>query len=444
MKDITAKLADGIGSVDNGDFFFSQRRTLQMKAFREEIASLTESDDQWVSARVIADGRLGTAYTEKIDSRAIGRVAARALENAAFADADPGNTLFDKSETGEYDGRTGDLGSRTVDEKKKMVLAGERIAMAYDSRIVNVPYCYYSESDGTYAIVNSHGLIKSQVVSSSGMFISVMAKDGDETQTGSEFVVAAAPSDMDVELAAGTAARRAIEKLGAREIDSGEYPVVFDYQTASELLGAFIASPGSPFFGENMQKGRSMLTGKLGESIGSDLFTIVDDPTKGLNPSFFDGDGVTTNKLILVDRGVFKNIVHNVYSAAREERASTTGHASRSRGGVGTGLHHPFMENGEGAVDDLAKSMGTGILVTEIEGLHAGLNPVTGDFSLSAMGFWIEAGSRAYPVRNAVVAGNFFELASRIVSKAGDIHHDTPGGFDAPSMLVEKLSISGR
>lgn len=444
MDDMTKRLTDGLGSVDNGELFYSQHRTLTVKAFREEISSLTESDDQWVSARVIADKKLGTAFTEKLDADAIGLVTSRALANAAFADADPGNTLFDKSETGVYDGRSGDLANRTMAEKKAMVLSAERIAMAHDPRIVNVPTCLYSESDGTYAIVNSHGLSKSQAVSSCVMFISVMAKDGDETQTGGDFVIGAAPSSLDVERAADTAARRAIEKLGAREIESGEYPVVFDYLSASELLGAFIASSVSPFFGENIQKGRSMLAGKLGERIGSDLFSVVDDPTKGLNPSFFDGEGVGTRLMTLVAKGVFQNVVHNIYSAAREEGAVTTGHASRGRGGVGTGLHHPFLENGNGTMDDLVATMGSGILVTEVSGLHAGLNPVTGDFSLSAKGFWIDGGTRAYPVRNAVVAGNFFELASRLVGKAGDIREDTPGGFDAPSVMIESLSVSGR
>ncbi|HKJ85005.1 MAG TPA: metallopeptidase TldD-related protein, partial [Spirochaetia bacterium] len=267
---------------------------------------------------------------------------------------------------------------------------------------------------------------------------------GDETQTGSEFALAAGPDALDMEEAARIAARRALAKLGAQEIDSGEYPVVFDALSASELLGAFIASPVSPFFGENIQKGRSMLAGKLGTQIGPELFTVVDDPARGLSPEFFDGDGVATTRLSLVDRGRFTSVVHNVYSAAREDGAETTGHASRGRSGVGTGLHHPYLENGEGSLDELLEAMGSGILVTEVTGLHAGLNPVTGDFSLSAQGFLVEAGKRAHPVRNVVVAGNFFELASRLVRKAGDLREDTRAGFDAPSVFVEKLSVSGR
>ena len=214
-------------------------------------------------------------------------------------------------------------------------------------------------------------------------FVMVMASDGEETQTGAEFAVASDPERLNTEGVARIAAQRALEKLGSQEIDSGEYPVVLDNLTASEQLGAFVASPGSPFYGETIQKGRSMLAGRLGKEIGSQLFTVVDDPVRGLDPVFFDGDGAATQRLVLVDRGTFAAVVHTVYSAAREDGARTTAHASRSRSGVGTGLHHSYLESGEGTLELLLGRMGSGILVTEVEGLHAGLNSVTGDFSLS-------------------------------------------------------------
>lgn len=444
MNDIRKLLESGLAAAGTGDLMYSRSRSLQIKAFRGEIASFTESANTWVAARVFSNGRLGTAFSEKVDGDSIREAVARAGENATFADEDPGNRLFERAETGDHDGRRGSLETRSTDEKKAMTLAAETAARGTDSRIVNVPYCYYYESDGEQAIANTAGLAKSGLAGSCGCFISVMAREGEETQTGSEFAVAATPDELDMEAAARIAATRALAKLGAREIDSGSYRVVFENISASELLGAFVASPVSPFYGENIQKGRSMLAGMLGERIGSELFTIADDPLRGLNPVFFDGDGVDATPLTLVNEGTFDSVVHTVYSAAREEGAATTGHASRSEGGVSTGLHHPYLENGSGSLDTLLETMGTGLLVTEMAGLHAGLNPVTGDFSLSAKGFLVESGKRSYPVTNIVVAGNFFELATGLTAKAGDIRVDTRGGFDAPSILIEKLSVSGR
>ena len=452
MNDITSRLETGLRSVLRsagaaGDLFYARSRTLEMKAFKGEIASFAESDEQWVSARVIDDRRMGSAYTERFDDESIERVALRARENARFAGSDPGNTLFagdESGERGDYDGRRGSLDTVSIDGKKAMAIAAERAAKAYDARIVNVPYCYYAESDGAHAIASTYGVSKTQLTSSCMCYVMVIARDGEETQTGSEFVYAADPSTMDTEAVARTAAARAIEKLGAREIDSGTYRVVFDSRSASQLLGAFIASPGSPFYGETIQKRRSMLAGKLGTRIASDLFTVVDDPARGLSPAFFDGDGVATRALTLVDRGTFDAVVHTVYSAAREAGAKTTGHAKRGRERVTTGLHRPYLDNGDGSLDALLTQMGSGILITEVEGLHAGLNTVTGDFSLSAKGFLVEGGVRGAPVRNVVAAGNFFELASNVVAKAGDLRDDNRGGFDSPSVLVEAVSVSGR
>ncbi|TVQ19940.1 MAG: TldD/PmbA family protein [Spirochaetaceae bacterium] len=440
--------AGGARGAGAGDLFYSRGRTLQIKAFRDQIASLTESDEQWISARAIDDRRMGTAYTERFDDESIERVARRARENAAFSGTDDGNTLFAGDENrdlrGDYDGRRGRLDTVTIDDKKAMTLSAERAAKAHDPRIVNVPYCYYGETDGEHAIASTHGVSKAQQTSTCACYVMVIARDGEETQTGAEFAVAADPSMLDTEAVARTAATRAIEKLGAQEIDSGTYRVVFDSRAASQLLGAFIASPGSPFFGETIQKGRSMLAGKLGTPIASQLFTVVDDPTRGLSPAFFDGDGVATSALTLVDRGTFAAVVHTVYSAAREVGASTTGHAMRGRERVSTGLHRPYLENGDGSLESLLSQLGSGILITEVEGLHAGLNTVTGDFSLSAKGFLVEGGIRGVPVRNVVAAGNFFDLASNLAAKAGDLRDDNRGGFDSPSVLIEALSVSGK
>jgi PmbA protein len=444
MEDIKARITAGLGSNENSELFYRSSRRMKIKAFKGQIADLTSSEDKYVSARVIDAGRMGTGFTERITDGDIANLISQARTNAQFVGEDPGNQLYRKPETGDWDGRKGDLSSLDIDEKKQRILAAEQAALDYDPRIVNVPYCDYEEREASSAVANSFGLEKSQAEGFCYFFVGVMAKDGDETQTGFEYAAGASPSDIDFDQVAREAAQAALDKLGAREIDSGEFAVVFDADAASELLSAFIASPASPFYGENIQKGRSMLAGKLGTRIGSELFSINDDPQSGLVPRYFDGDGVETRPAKLVDKGVFKTVVHNLYSAAREEGAETTGHGSRSKAGVGTALHAPVLEPGSGSLDDLLAKMGQGILVTEVEGLHAGLNPVTGDFSLSAKGFMIEDGKRAYPVRNMVAAGNFFQLAENLSAVAGDARKISLEPLNAPSIFLSRISISGK
>lgn len=443
MNDIRAMLTGGLTAAGLAELFYHQARNLTIKAFKGAIASVAQSDNRWVGARVVAEQRLGSAFTERLDADAIARTLARAETNRRFADADPGNVLNDDDETGDYDGRQSSLESVGMDRKKAMTLDAEKAALEADPRIVNVQHCYYWEDESSVAIATGRGLWKSQRNASSGCFVAVMARQGEETQTGSEFAVATGPVELDIRGAVHTAVKGALDKLGAVEIPSGEYTVVFDRRAASQLLGAFVASPASPFYGENIQKGRSMLAGKLGAKIGSDLFTIADDPSMGVSPTFFDGEGVAARKLTLVDHGTFANVVHNLYSAAREPGAQTTGHASRSRGGVGTGMHHPYLQNGSGTLDELLVQMNQGILITEVTGLHAGLNPITGDFSLSAQGFRIAGGVRAEPVRNMVVAGTFLDLGHRLCAKAEDRRVDSTGGLDSPSVMIDRLSVSG-
>jgi PmbA protein len=444
MNEIRTLLSNALSGRDSAELYYSAIRRLKIKAFKGEIADLTSSDDKYVGARVIDAGRLGTGFTERITPDSLGELVDRAGTNAGFSGADEGNVLYDAADTGDFDGRAGDLNCLGIDEKKARVLAAEQAALDSDPRIVNVPYCNYQETEGSGAVANSFGLGKSQAKAYCTFFVGVMAKDGDETQTGFEYAAAASPDGIDFDDVARRAARAALDKLGAREIDSGQFAVVFDGDAASELLSAFVASYASPFYGENIQKGRSMLAGKLGEKIGSELLTIVDDPRGGIVPTFFDGDGVETRRHVLVDKGIFTAIAHNLYSAAREPGAETTGHGSREKGGVGTTLHRPLLEPGSGSLDDLMRSMGEGLLITEVEGLHAGLNPVTGDFSLSAKGFMVEGGRRAYPVRNIVAAGNFFELARNLSAVADDARKISLEPLTSPSILISKLSISGR
>ena len=444
MERVTDMLTKALESESAAELYYSSRTRLKMKAFRNQIADLTSATDKSVAARAIREQKVGTSSTERITEQTIERLIQNAKANTEYVGADPGNVLNAKPETGAFDARQGDANSLSMDEKKAAVLAAEQAALSYDERIVNVPYCNYEEVDSSQAIANSFGVTKSQASGYCYFYVSVMAKVGDETQTAMEYDAAPDASGIGFEAVARKAAETALAKLGASEVDSGSYPVVFDADSASKLLSAFVASPGSPFYGENIQKGRSMLAGKEGERIGSDLLTIVDDPQSGIVPRFFDGEGVETRRTVLVENGIFRTIIHNLYSAAREDGAESTGHGSRGRGGVSTSLHRPMLQAGSGTLEDLLQEMSSGLLLTEVDGLHAGLNPVTGDFSLSAKGFMVENGKKSYAVRNLVVAGNFFDLAKNLTAVADDARAISLQSLTAPSILVSELSVSGK
>ena len=440
-RKMIAKLLEG---RDDTEIYLSSSTQLSIKAFRGEIASFTRANTAGMSSRVIVEKRVGSAYTERVTQDDSMQTVEAATRNAAFPEPDDGNVLLATESVESYDARSGIVDEAPIEGKRNLAIDIEVTALKLDERIVNVPYAFYGESTGDSILGNSYGVLQDYRYGYCYAYCSVMASEGDITEIGSHIAVSADFAELDAAKIAESAARKGLERLGGTEPDSGSYAVIFDEEAATSLLGAFVAGGVSPFFGENIQKGRSKLDGRLGEKIGSDAFTLIDDPMSGIAPRPFDSEGVGTKKISFVDGGVFSSVIHNLYSGTRGNAAST-GHASRGgyRGSIGTSLHNPYLTNGEMSFDELVERTGEGILINSLEGLHAGLNPVSGDFSVGAKGFAISKGRVGAPLKNMVVAGNFYELIDRIEAKASDRRILVHEPFSSPSILISDLSVSG-
>lgn len=441
----TELIRESLSGTSNTELYLANARSLGIRAFRGEIASLAISESEGIGSRVIRDHRAGTAYTERIAGPDIAEIISMAGKNASYPEADPGNVLCEHKTAASYDARKMDFSRVAIETKRRFALDLESIALGRDDRIVNVPQAMYGESTGFSTLGNSFGVLTDYAFGYCYAYLYLMANDGEHTEVGGHVQVRNTFDELDTEEIVLRAVEQALARLGATEPDSGEYAIVLERDAASSLLGAFISAGTSPFYGENLQKGRSKLEGKLGKRIGSELFTVIDDPLGGLAPRPFDGEGVPTAVVTLVDRGVFSSEIHNLYSATRGG-TSSTGHGSRGgyRGGIATSLHNPYLPNGETDLDGLVRETGTGILISDLEGLHAGLNPISGDFSLSAKGFRIESGIRGDALTNMVVAGNFYELVNTISGVANDRRELTHDAFNAPSIRIDRLSVSGR
>lgn len=425
------------------ELYYATSKQLGIRAFQGEIASVSSSETAGASSRVVVEGSVGSAYTERVNREEMRKAAGKARTNAAYPESDPGNVLYDVASDEEYDARKQDFDAVPMERKREAALSLEREALAADERIVNVPHAMYGEAYGAAALGNSFGVLQRYAYGYCYAYLYVMASDGEHTEVGGHAEVRTVFDELPFSEIVSKAAEKALARLDSSEPDSGTYPVVFYEEAASSLLGAFIASGASPFYGENIQKGRSKLAGKIGTRIGADGLTVVDDPMSGLAPRPFDAEGVPTRRLDLVREGVFASEIHNLYSATRGGTTST-GHGSRGgyRGGISTSLHNPYLPNGAMSLDELIADTGKGVFVTEVEGLHAGLNPISGDFSLSAKGFMIEGGARSRPLTNMVVAGNFFEVLSRLSGVANDRRELTHEALSSPSIRVDELAVS--
>ncbi|MBN2655504.1 MAG: TldD/PmbA family protein [Spirochaetales bacterium] len=428
------------------EIYFSSSSTTNIKAHDGDIASFSFADTSGLGTRVVSGRKMGLSFTEMVDETNIADALGKARENAGYLPEDEGCGLFESREEKTYDRfKSADLHKVTIEQKKELALKIEEYARAYDKRIINVPEAIYSDVTNERIVANSYGLFKAETASLCYAYAYLMASDGNDTEVGFYFQGEKNFADLDPGKIARLAAEDALEKLGAEEIDSGRYPVIFSASTASSLLGAFINSPGSAFFGENIQKGRSKLEGKTGQAIGASHISIIDDPSVfSMGAASFDDEGVDAAKQYLVRDGVFESVIHNIYSAKRSGE-ETTGNGSRGYSSpLSTKLFSPYLEASERSEESLFAEAGDGIYITSVEGLHAGLNQISGDFSLAAKGFLINNGAKGKAIKNITVAGNFFELLKNIVAVADNNRFNDYAEFSSPSIYVKALSVSGK
>jgi PmbA protein len=241
------------------------------------------------------------------------------------------------------------------------------------------------------------------------------------------------------------AALKALETLGATPVPSGKYKVVLENDCAGSLLNVFFDA----FSADASHKGFSLLKGKLGEKVAADCVTIIDDPlipwAMGSQP--FDSEGVACYSKTVVENGVLKTFLHNL-KTARKDGVKPTGNGYKGgyNAPLGIGPTNFFIKPCEQSPEELFAKAGDGLIITDFQGLHAGANPVSGEFSLQAQGFVIKDGKKDRPVELITVSGNFFRLLENIIAVADDLDFENPRGIStivSPSILVDSLDIAG-
>ena len=321
----------------------------------------------------------------------------------------------------------------------------ERLTLAQDPRVAQVEYCaVFSESDER-AIVNSRGLNVSVKGNLVGGYASVVARDGDRVNTGFKVFVTMDPDDIDLEKVARMAAREALDGLDAVQAASGGYRVLLRSDVAARLLSTF----AGVFSAENAQRGLSRLKGREGEAIAAGCVTLLDDPHRPGSPAStpFDGEGVATAPKAVIEEGRLNTLLHNL-KTAHKQGVRTTANASRPgyAAQVGVAPTNFYFKPTQDSFDAMLEKLGDGLLITDLQGMHAGANPITGDFSLAAKGFRVRDGRRAEAVAQITVAGNFYELLNAVEAVGGDLEFLTPSEscFGSPSLLIRQLSVAGR
>ena len=428
--------------ADAADVFIRSFNATTVEVKDQKIDAFDRAKDIGAGLRVLANGRLGFAFTTDLSEGMLKTLAQDAVTNAQNTEPDPFQSIPTKHQTPYRSVAIHDPELVRLTEKEKIdrVMAMEREAYAVDPRIKRIRKASASFSESETVILNTNGSEVAYRGTACSSSIEVVAEDKGESQAGSEFDVNRFYRKLLIEEVGRKAAQRALDLLGARHIDSVKAPVVLEATVAQE----FLAMLASGFSAESVQKKRSLFIGKLDKEIVSPMITVLDDGLLegGLGTAPSDDETVPMKKKTVIERGMLALFLYNTYTANKDKTASTgNGMRGGFKGLPGVGLTNLYIEPGNSTLQELMASAGRGLYITEVMGMHTA-NPISGDFSVGATGFWIEKGRKAYPVREITIAGNILDLMKNVAVVGSDIRFS--GRIGSPSLLIRELSIGGK
>lgn len=427
-------------ALDSYEIFLAASRNLAIEVKEQKVDTFKCSKTVGVSVRVLKSHGMGFSYSTSLDGPDLEKMIDNALISAEIQTPDEFNVLPLPQAYPVIAGLF-DEGLARVGEEEKIgrAMQLEQLALATDPRIRRVRKAAYGESCYEGQIRNSLGIEGSYCDTAVSLSVTAIAEENNDSQMGWDFGFSNFFSGVDPAGIAGTAAAKAAGLLGARKIPTMRCPAVLDNHVATEILE--VIAPA--FLAENVQKGKSLLAGRIGADIFSPMLRIRDDGTLpgGMGTAPFDGEGVPQQNTVLVDKGRLEGFLYDTYRA-RKEGTVSTGNATRgsSKSPPVMGVSNFFIDNGDTPFAGLLQGIERGILVTAVMGMHTA-NPISGDFSVGAAGFLIEHGSVTAPVKGIAIAGNIVELFHSVELVGNDLRFF--GVVGAPSLRIAVLDVSG-
>ncbi|MCZ8316602.1 TldD/PmbA family protein [Phreatobacter sp.] len=409
---------------------------VQMREGQVESSERSEGDD--LGLRVFV-GRRSASVSSNDPREDAAALAERAVAIARVAPEDPYARLADPADlaTSWADLDLIDPVMMAVADLEALARRAEEAALAVKG-VSKSGGASAGAGIGGFALVTSTGFEGASLGSSTSFSVTAIAGEGTGMERDYDYSATRHRADLDAaELVGARAGERAVRRLNPRKVDTTRVPVIFDPRTAASFP-SYLASAAN---GQSVARKTSFLRERLGQRIFKAGVSIVDDPhrPRGLRSRPFDGEGVATRPLVLIEDGVLTSWLLDSATAA-ELGLRTTGHASRGTGGPpspgATNLH---LAAGTVSPKDMIGAITSGLYVTDMIG--SGVNMVTGDYSRGCSGYWIENGELAYPVAEITIAGNLVDMFANL-TPADDLvlHH----GVDAPTVLVEGLTVAGR
>lgn len=409
---------------------------------RGQVESLTESGARRLGMRLFRGQRSACSSSADLSLPALEHLVAETLAMAQITSEDPAAVLPEAfglacspEALGLYDE---ELAAAHPDSRIELAVRAEDAALKTDPRITNSEGAVFSSTHATIRMYNSRDFSGAYRTTSCSLQVMPLASDGASMERDHWYSVAHRLRALDSPESLGqTAAARVLRRLGARKVATQRVPVVFDPETAAQILSHLSEAVD----GQNVYRKASFLVGKLEQRICAPGVTIIDDGRlpDGMASRPFDGDGVATQRTVVIEGGVLKNYLLNTYSGRKLDMAST-GNASRDVSSPpDVSPTNFYLQPGSHTPAEIIASVRNGLYVTELIGF--GVNIVNGDFSQGAAGLWIENGSIAYPVHEITIAGNLGDILMKIEMIGNDL--EPRGTIYCPTIKVPELMVSG-
>ncbi len=423
-----------------GEAFLLYERELSIELSGGQVETLKEAEQMGLGLRVFNQGRMGFAYSSDLSVGAIEEVVRDAVSISAYTVADVFNCFPEGGQVYPVI-QTFDAGidNATLEDKIEMAREVERAARTFDKRIELVERAGYEDTLFSSLVMNSRGLYAYGQGSYCALHISLVAQDDGDAQNGFSVMVKKKIESLVPRMVGEEAAMRAVRSLRGKSISSAHMPCIMEPYVVTRFMSLLSSSVQA----DAVQKGKSMLEGKVGQLVASPAFTLVDDASyeAGIASFPFDGEGVPAQKNMIIENGELKGFLYDTYSGLKEGRKSSgNGIRGSFRSLPGVGTTNFMLRPGEQSADRLIAGIENGFYVTEVMGMHTA-NPISGDFSVGAAGIMIEQGHLTYPVRGVTIAGNLLKLLLDIEAVGNDLRFY--GGKAAPTVRLKSISVGG-
>jgi len=437
---VEAALAAGAGEAEA---WCEQSSDRQIRVYDGAVESLSDAGGRGIGIRAFLGERSGYGYGTDLSAGGVAATAALALSAAAVADSDEHGGLPEQTGSTDVEGlHSPAIAAWPTERAVDLALAVERAARGRPG-VSQVENAVYSDSTGRAAIANSRGFASAYEATQAWAYASAFAGEGEDLMTGMGIGLGRDPGALDPEAIGLEAADRALALAGARQGASRRCPVVLDAFVAASFAG-FI---GAMLSADAVQRGRSLFAERLGHEVARETFVLSDDGRHPDGPASapFDGEGSATRATPLIEGGTLRNFLYDTRTA-RKAGGASTGNASRSsyRAAPSVGTTNLLVEPGDASLQQLLEQAGEGLYVTDVAGLHSGVNPVSGTFSVGASGRLIAGGELGAPVREMTIAGDLVGMLRGVLAVGSQSRWVPLGGsVRAVPLLIDEMAVSG-